>query len=120
MALTAKQLLAASDRATKTLPIPAWGGDVVIGTISKALARAIVRECVDDKGEPDYEMRERRYLQACLVEPQITQAQADVLYQQNGPAIDYILAEWLKLSAMTADGYMTKQGVDDAERQFPS
>ena len=77
MALTAKQLLAASDRATKTLPIPAWGGDVVIGTISKALARAIIRECVNDKGEPDYEMRERRYLQACLVEPQITQAQAD-------------------------------------------
>jgi hypothetical protein len=117
--LTTQQLLAATDRATKTLHIEAWGGDVRIGTISKAQQQAILREGVVD-GKPDWEQRERRYLQACMVEPPLTQDQADAMYAQNGAAIDFILNEFYALSRSTADGYITKQGVDDAERQFPS
>ena len=54
------------------------------------------------------------------LKPFQVQYEREVIAAVFRAAIDYILAEWLKLSAMTADGYMTKQGVDDAERQFPS
>ena len=85
--LTIDQILQASDLPRETVPVPEWGGEVVVQGLSRAQFEAIHKAVGDDD-----QRRERAMLAACIVEPKITEEQAGQLAEKSLVAYSRVAA----------------------------
>lgn len=112
--LTFEQILATDDRQTVTVPVPEWGGDVVVRSLTRAEHRKAVNAATDKEGKADSAKLERLLVGLALVEPKITALQYDQLAQtKSSGALQRIVDAIVKLSGSGEDA------VAEAEAEFP-
>lgn len=112
--LTFEEIIAAQDIGTVTLPVPEWGGAVVLRTFSKDTElrmRAAARD--PHTGVVDSERLEMLMLVHGIVEPELTDEAADHLRTKNAGVIDRILSAIVDLNRMGG------ASVDEATATFP-
>lgn len=119
--LTLDTILAADDLPTEEVPVPQWGGTVLIKAITKArqqhlrkLAR-LRHTHVDGRkaGEIDTDRLELLLVIESVVEPALTEAHIPALREKSSAALDLITRAVLRLNGME------EVSVAQAERSFP-
>lgn len=119
--MTLEQLLAIpkAETVTREVDLSAWGlGSVRIRQFSIRDNRRIREEATDENGEIDRARLEALTLAAGLIEPQITEAQADALLDTQQAPWEHVLNEMYELSGVTALLQMSQKAVNDAECRF--
>ncbi len=100
--VTRGQLLTAPLR-TETVPVPQWGGDVVIGEFPVGKRNELMASVMGDDGKvvvsPDIELR---LFIAGMVDPEFAPEDATTLQSVSGAAISLVAKEIMRLNGMDA------------------
>ncbi len=119
--ITAEQLLAMPDAETITKEIDltayGWPGAVRVRALSLG-ERDECRERAYDKGKWRQEWFDGMALAKGLVEPAITEDQAEALLAKPFGPLQVVLEAIMTLSCLTTKGEVAAQAVDDAEAAF--
>lgn len=103
MTLNRDQILSAADRPSQTVPVPEWGGDVIVATMDGALRAEYEDTLLEDKSG-------KRRLRAvivslCAVDEAgnrlFTEADVDALQSKSGCALDRVFDAAIKLNKLT-------------------
>jgi hypothetical protein len=107
-----EDILAADDLPTKTIPVPEWGGAVVIKGFSKAVEMEIRRQA---GGAEDFDSERFEMLMFVygVIEPQFTVEQLDLLKEKNSAPFDRVLSAVMDLAGLT------KEAKERAKAGFP-
>ena len=110
MALTKEQIFACEDIKTLTVPVPEWGGEVIVRTLSGTERDAWEQSMVDSKKDGkrvSIEMAKARLCILSIVDEDgkriFTNADAIALNSKSGAAIDRVYTASAKLSGITDD-----------------
>lgn len=104
--LTPDQILGADDLARETVPVPEWGGDVVLSALSVRALNDCNRKSMVG-GEVDAEKITVNVVIEGMVEPKLTDDQAGQLAMKSAAVINRLGAKIFKLSGVdqaTLDG----------------
>lgn len=113
--LSLQDIMDIDDITEETIPVPRWGGSVVIRSISFRQMEKLKAEADTDDG-PDEESFQKRLLLHTMVSPNLTNMEdVEVLIGKSAASILTILAAIIKNS-----GLNMKVAVKEAERQFPA
>lgn len=110
--LSFEQIAAADDISDKVVPIPEWGGNVLVRSISKRKMDLIRKRAVDADGEIDDEKLDMMIFCTGLVNPKITAEQYEVMRDKS-------MTAWNRIYVAIKDTSKIGQGDDrKAEEQF--
>jgi hypothetical protein len=123
MVLTKQQIIESNDLVTKTIPVPQWGGVVIVREAMSRDREEYDRSLVDTQMVNDkptvvtnYDNAKARLVVKCLVDEQgnrlFSDAEAEVLGRKNANVIERLFNEITTLSKM---GW---QAIKDAEKNF--
>lgn len=110
--LSAEEILAADDRPEMVVEVPEWGGSVKIKALSLGQFRD-VQEKAEDGVEQDEHKLAIAMLKEGLVEPKLSDEQAEKLYDKAIPAVTKVLTAIAELSDVDP------ATVKAAEARFP-
>jgi hypothetical protein len=118
--LSFENIMEAEDITEKTVPVPEWGGDVRVKSISyrrmgklKASVAESQNKSPDEVKDNDVEM-EKAILVAGMVEPEVDEEKADALMDKNAKAVMTVI------SAIMGSSKNTEKAITEEEKQFPS
>ena len=111
--LSVEDILTAKDLPTRTVPVPEWGGAVVIRGFSKGVELDI-REQSGGADNFDSSRFELLLFVYGVIDPQFTVEQVDELKAKSAVPFDRVITEVMDL------GGMTKEAKDKAKAGFPS
>ncbi|WP_299195759.1 hypothetical protein [uncultured Amphritea sp.] len=66
--LTRDQILAADDHKTEVVPVPEWGGEVMVGTMSGTARDKLEASVIGKNGGANLTNARAKYLAACVVD----------------------------------------------------
>lgn len=110
--LSVEDILSAEDLTSETVPVPEWGGHVVIRGFSKAREFAIREEAMGPEGLDEQRFEMLLFING-VVEPQFTVDQLEVLKEKSGAVIDRVLARIMDISGLS------KEAQERAKARFP-
>ena len=100
--LSADQIIGADDLARETIPVPEWGGDVVVSALSvKALNECNRKATV--AGEVDAEKITVQMVIEGMVEPKLTDDQAGQMAMKSAAVMNRLGAAILRLSGVDSE-----------------
>lgn len=112
--LSLDEIMAAHDITEKEVPIPEWGGEVVVRSISHREMRNIKKKIEVVNGEVDEDEVEKWVLIEGLVNPKIDSDQYELLLEKSTTAITKVLTEIL------GNSNATDKSVVAEEKTFPA
>ncbi len=98
--LTLEEIKAAGDLPREEVPVPEWGGSVVVQGISVAEGMALLRQMQDAKGEIDPEKAALLAFAYGVVEPQISRDDLEWLKQKSLGAVTRVTQAFMRLSGL--------------------
>lgn len=115
--LSMQNIMEAEDITETTVPVPEWGGEVVVRSVSYRKMGKIKAAVSDGRGgaqvsEDDVEV-EKGLLVAGLVNPSISEEEADMLMEKSASAVMTVLA------AIMSNSKGDKDSVKEAEKSLP-
>jgi hypothetical protein len=112
--LSLDEILDAADVSERELPIPEWGGYVVVRSVTKREMDEIKKRCKDVNDELDEDAVEKALVITGLVNPKIDDAGYERLLDKSMGAMQKIS------SAIVKGSGATEKAVKEAERTFPA
>lgn len=95
MALTKDEILAADDRPRKLVPVPEWGGEVYVQTMSGKARDLWEASIVTSTGKPNLEDMRAKLAAACIVDENggtlFTEADIPALSRKSAAALDRVV-----------------------------
>ena len=110
--LTKAQILAADDLESVTVPVPEWGGDVLISMMSGSARdeyeQSLFKFQADGTAKPDYSNSRAKLLAVCLIDENgnrlFTAKEIEILGKKNSKVLDKLYAVADQLNAVSAAG----------------
>lgn len=114
--LTLAEIAEVEDITEETVPVPQWGGGVVVRSITHRQMNALRAEsAADPEGGSDEEKLQKYLLKHAMVQPNITtMEEVEILWGKSSAAIVTILQAIMANSKLNM-----KVAVKESERQFP-
>ncbi len=109
--LTFQNIMEADDITEKVVPIPEWGGDVKIKSISHRKMREIKSAAGEDDIDEDF--IEKQIILKGLVEPALTIEEVEMLFDKNTKAVTTIL------NSILGNSKEKKDAVKEEEKSIP-
>lgn len=104
--LSRAAILAADDLAKEAVPVPEWGGEIIIGTMT-GTARDAWEQSLAGGGKVNLENLRARMLAYCALGEDgkrlFTDGDADALGQKSGAALDRCIKVAQRLNKLTED-----------------
>jgi hypothetical protein len=112
------QILAAEDLKTEVVPIPEWGGDVIVSEMSAADSERWLMEAFDDEGKPTRRKAPTVQLAArCIVDESgqrvFSEEDIEALAKKSPKAIGKVFSAAVRLNGL---GAMTDEESDEHEK----
>lgn len=101
--LTREEILNAKDIEQEEVPVPQWGGDVLVQSLSGTKRAAIFKACMGKNGKMDSSKLYPMLMIDGVVDPQFTKADADALNEKNSGALEIVAKAIMKLSGISQD-----------------
>lgn len=98
--LTADQLIAADDRAEKTIDVPEWGGRIRLKALNAGQWRDARERAKRPDGELDEQLYNAHFLMEALVEPKLSADQLGQLMNKNALVLMRVASEALALTGL--------------------
>ena len=116
--LTMVNIMEAEDITETTVPVPEWGGEVVVRSVSYRKMGKIKAAVSDSRNgatvdDADVEV-EKGLLVAGLVQPSISEEEADMLMEKSANAVMTVLA------AIMGNSKADKDSVKEEEKSLPA
>lgn len=114
--LTLDEIAQVDDITEEVVPVPQWGGGVMIRSITHRQMNALRNEsAADPEGGSDEEKLQKYLLKHAMIQPNITtMEEVEILWGKSSAAIVTILSAIMKNSKLNM-----KVAVKEEERQFP-
>jgi hypothetical protein len=110
--LSLNEILAVEDVTERTVPVPQWGGSVVVRSITKRQMKEIKEQSRDNDGELQEDLVEKAIFMHGLINPEVDEAGYEKLLDKSAAAVDTITKAILESSKLTEDS------VKKSEKQF--
>lgn len=103
--LTRDQILKAEDLKTETVPVPEWGGDVNVRTLTGTERDAFEEGCIKGKGKRDLSNLRARLCALAIVDENSNRMFSDrdvhILGKKSAAALDRVFTVAQRLSGVT-------------------
>lgn len=111
--LTLDDIKEAEDVTERTVPVPQWGGSVIVRSITKRQMRVIKAQSRDKDGDLQEDEVEKQLFLQGLVSPAVTEEDYEMFLDKSSAAVDTITKAIIGTSKLD-DEAVTKQ-----EKTFP-
>ena len=128
MPLSKDQILSANDLPTRTVPVPQWGGDVILKTLNGSEREELERLINEFKSKGKIPggkaVRAVAAAMSCVDENTgvrlFTNAEIPSLAKKSGAALDLLLDEILDLNGMTPEAAKELEGNSESDQSDDS
>lgn len=112
--LSVSDILACKDLEEREVPVPEWGGAVLIRSFSKRRQQELRKLSVGADGEMDSEKLELLLFTEGVVDPEFTSEHWEALREKSAGVMDRVIKEIMQVSGMTVEAEKA------AEKRFPA